>query len=129
FAPCEKRRARGWRLGAQPTYDLRPRRGITRIGQAPLIAFYESIEQRATTLFPRTLTRREIDGTQKPNDIDSGRASGGVVEIIQSPGVLHERELLNVRIAVQAHNRQAFQILAEVVADPRDPRPVDEAEI
>ena len=34
-----------------------------------------------------------------------------------------------MRVAVQPHNWQVAQITAQIVADPRDPGPVDESEI
>jgi hypothetical protein len=34
-----------------------------------------------------------------------------------------------VRVAVQPHNRQASQFSAEIITDPRNPGPIDEAEI
>ena len=43
--------------------------------------------------------------------------------------MLRHGELLDVRVAVQAYNRQAWQIFAEVAADSRDPGAVDEAKI
>ncbi len=99
------------------------------ISEAPFIAFDESIEQPVTILFPGTLTSHEIDRAQEPHDIDHGRASGGVVEIVEPPGILRERELLDMRVAVQSHDWQAVQITAEIIADTRDPGAVDESEI
>ena len=43
--------------------------------------------------------------------------------------MLHHGELLDVRVPVQAYNRQAWQIFAEVAADSRDPGAVNEAKI
>ena len=99
------------------------------LGETPLVAFAESIKQPVTILFPGTLTSREIDRAQEPHDIDHGRASSGVVEVVEPPCILCQCELLDVRVAVQAHNRQAFQIPGEVVADPPNPGAVDEAKI
>ena len=104
-------------------------RQILGLGETPLIAFHESIEQPVTILFPGTLTCHEIDGAQEPHDIDSRRASSGVVEVIEPPCILRYRELLDVRVAVQPHDWQFSQISAQIVADPRDPGPVDESEI
>ena len=99
------------------------------LGETPLITFDESIEQPVTILFPGTLACHEIDGAQEPYYIDNGRASSGVVEVIEPPCILRYRELLDVRVAVQPHNWQVAQITAEIVADPRDPGAVDESEI
>ena len=98
------------------------------LGETPLITFHESIEEPVTILFPGTLACHEIDGAQESYDIDSGRTSSGVVEIIEPPCILRYRELLDVRVAVQPHNWQVAQITAQIVADPRDPGPVDESE-
>src|SRR5258707_9760915 len=76
-----------------------------------------------------TLTSHEIDRAQKPHDIDNCRATGRVVEVIDPPGILRQRELFDMRVAVQPHNWQPFQITAEVVADTRYPGTVDESGI
>jgi hypothetical protein len=129
LAPCKKRRACPGRLGTQLTHDVGRRRQIIGLGETPLIAFDESIEQRITILFPGASTGHEIDRAQEPHDIDHRRASGGGVEVIDPPGILGQRELLDMRVSMQPHNWQALQITAEVVADTRDPRAVDESEI
>jgi hypothetical protein len=99
------------------------------LGETSRIAFDESIEQLVTIFFPRASTSHEIDRAQEPHDIDNGWASGGVVEVIDPPGILRQRELLDMRVAVQPHNWQAFQITAEVVANTRYPGAVNESEI
>src|SRR5262249_26469935 len=106
LAPSEKCRACRWRLGAQPSYDFGWRRQILGLDESLLIAFDKSIKQRVTLLFPGTLARCEIDRAQEPLDIDNGRASSGVVEVIEPPCILHNRELFDMRVAVQAHKWQ-----------------------
>ena len=49
---------------------------------------------------------------------------GGVVEVVEPPGVLRQRELLDVRIAVKAHDRDVLRV-AEGVADARGPGTID----
>ena len=99
------------------------------LGETPLVAFDESIKQPVTILFPGTLTSREIDRAQEPHDIDHGRASSGVVEVIESPCILRYRELFDMRVAVQPHNRQFLQVPPERITDTRDPGAVDESKI
>src|SRR4030095_4773010 len=97
--------------------------------KTPFIAGDESIEQFVAILFPGTLPRHEFDRAQKTYDIDNRRAASGVVEVIEPPGIARYRERCDMRGAVQSHTRKAFHISAKVVADPRDPLPVDESEI
>jgi hypothetical protein len=99
------------------------------LGKTPPVAGDELIEQPVTMFFPGTLPRHEIDGAQKAYDIDNRRALRGVIEIIESPCIPRYRELFDMRVAVQSHNRQPFHISAKGVAHPREPRPVDESEI
>ena len=129
LARRKKRRACRWRLAAELAHDVGRRRQIIGLGETPFITFDESIEQPVTILFPGTLACHQLDGAQEPYYIDSGRASSGVVEVIEPPCILRYRELLDVRVAVQPHNWQVAQITAQIVAHPRDPGPVDEAEI
>ena len=75
------------------------------------------------------MTSDEIDGAEEARDIDNRRASSGVVEVIESPGIPRYRELFDMSVAVQSYYWQFFQISAEDMTDARNPRPIDETEI
>src|SRR5262245_38275109 len=50
-------------------------------------------------------------------------------KIIEPPRVLRERELLEVRDTVEAHNRGRPEVSPEDIAHARDPGAVDESEV
>ena len=54
--------------------------------------------------------------------------TNGVVEVVESPRVLGQRELLDVRVAMEADDRRVRHI-GEDLAHALGPRPVDEPEI
>jgi hypothetical protein len=128
LAPREKGRACEGRLLAQPTDDVGFGRPVVRLGQPAVVAREKAVPQRVAVAHPAALPRGEIDGAEEPDDIDERRAARRVIEIVEAPGVVGERELLHVRVAVEAHDRRIRDV-GEGLADPRDPGAIDEAKI
>src|SRR3954447_6744403 len=108
--------------------DGRLGRPIVRIREPGPVTLEEPIPQAVTRARPAALTRREIDRAQEAYDVDEGRTTSGVVEVVESPGVLGQRELLDVRIAVETDYRRVGYI-GEHLAHTFGPRAVDEPEI
>lgn len=63
---------------------------------------------------------------EEPNDVHQRRTSCRIVEVIEAPCVLGDRELLDVRVSVQTYDRHVGQVCSEHLAYARDPGPVDE---
>src|SRR4029453_16196883 len=79
-------------------------------------------------LRPPAVTRGEIDVTQEADDVDKGGSACGVVEVAETPGVLRHCKLLDVRVAVEAHDRCVRQV-GKGLADTRGPGAIDESKI
>ena len=102
---------------------------MIRLYETLFVTFDETIKKNVAILLPGTPTSDEVDRTQEPNDIDNSRSAGRVIEVVEPPCISRQRELLDVRVAVQTDNWQPFQIPAEVVAHSCDPGAIDESKI
>ena len=102
---------------------------IVRLREASSISCKESVEQRFATAAPIAPTERQVDRAQEPNDVHQRRASRRIVEIIETPCVLGDRELFDVRVPVQTYDRHVGHVCSEHLAHARDPGPVDEPEV
>src|SRR4030095_12840857 len=77
---------------------------------------------------PATLTRCKIDRAEEPDDVNHRGTACGGVEVVEPPGLLRQRELLDVRVAVEADDRHVRRA-GEGLADARGPGAIDEPEI
>jgi hypothetical protein len=108
---------------------VRRRRQIIGLGETPLITFDESIEQPVTILFPGTPACHEIDGAQEPYISTAAGPRAESFEVIEPPCILRYRNCSTCASPCNRTTGRFAQITAQIVADPRDPGPVDEPEI
>src|SRR6185369_14443539 len=97
-------------LSSQPADDLRLSRPGVRIGQPQTIALEKSGPQPIAGARPAALTARQIERAQEPDDVDERGPSRRIVEVVETPRILGQCELLDVRVTVQAHDRRTRQI-------------------
>ena len=117
------------RCGLVASHDVGLGRLIRRVGHPFAIAVEEAIERSVAVVRPAALACDQVDRAQEPHDVDGGRPPRGVVEIVESPGVSHVGELLDVSVPVQLDDWLAGQIGGEHLADPHRPFAVDQAEV
>ena len=68
---------------------------------APDVPLRKAVPQLIAVARPPALTGGEIDRAQEPDNIDKRGPTGGIVEVAEAPRTSCQRELLDVRIAME----------------------------
>ena len=105
------------------------RRPIVRLQEPALVACEEPNEDRVATAGPLAFPGHQFDRAQKANDVDERRTPGGVIEVVETPGVGADGKLLDMRVTVKANGRLVVQIAVEHFAHTGNPEAVDESEV
>src|SRR4029453_8779951 len=94
-------------MPSQLTDDVGLARVKTRIGQPQTVPFEKAVPQLIAIARPAALTAGESDPAHAPDNIAKRGSTCGIVEVFEAPRTFCQRELLDVRIAMEAHDRRA----------------------